>query len=299
MSLDAAVILIYLVLLSALLAVLARKFVFRTSPIFFAYICFYLVVGFAGLLVDRYLPGWYLYFIIFAIVADFIIYLYVLAELGKNVLRFNGAEYSYWQVACFIFLLAAVGIFSHTEWAVLPHRSLLSDIYYLAMRVSEVLAFAAFLAFMGWSTLRGLRWPDRELHIAAGFGFRTLEGFVVCILHTQWSEGEAYHRLDLAGQITDLAVLAYWLHYFFVGAGGAAAVQAANAASGKDQDDDDAGPTRRRGFAGGAFRAARNAERREFMPKVRSFLLAVAGAARSMRASLTDSRSGDAGKRKG
>lgn len=262
-SLDAAVNLAFLVLLSALLAVLASKFVFRTSPIFFAYVTFNLLVsGFAAMLVERYLPGWYLHFYIFIIVADFIINLYVLAELGKNVLHFNGAESSYWEVACFLFLLAAVGIFSHTEWAVLPHRSLLSDFYYLAMRVSEVLAFAAFLAFMGWSTLRGLRWPDRELHIATGFGFLNLAWFAVCILHTQWSEGEAYHRLDQAGGLADLIVLAYWLHYFFVGAGGEAAVQAANAASGKDRDHEDGGPTRRRGFAGGAFRAARNAGRK-------------------------------------
>jgi hypothetical protein len=261
-SLDAAVNLTFLVLLSVLLAVLASKFVFRTSPIFFAYITFNLLVaGFAGLLVERYLPGWYLHFYIFIIVVDFILNLYVLAELGKNVLRFNGAESSYWQVAFFLFLPAAVGIFSHTEWAVLPHRSLLSDIYYLAMRVSEVLAFAAFLAFIGWSRLRGLRWPDRELHIAAGFGFLNLAWFVVCVLHTQWSQGEAYHRLDQAGGMADLIVLAYWLHYFFVGAGGEAAVQAANAASGKDQDHDDAGPTRRRDLAGSACRAAHDAER--------------------------------------
>ena len=149
-SLDAAVNLAFLVLLSALLAVLASKFVFRTSPIFFAYVTFNLLVsGFAAMLVERYLPGWYLHFYIFIIVADFIINLYVLAELGKNVLHFNGAESSYWEVACFLFLLAAVGIFSHTEWAVLPHRSLLSDFYYLAMRVSEVLAFAAFLCVHG------------------------------------------------------------------------------------------------------------------------------------------------------
>lgn len=185
MSLDAAVILINLVLLSVFLAVLASKFVFRASPIFFAYFCFNLVVGFAGLPVERYLPRWYLHFPLFIIVVDFIIYLYVLAELGKNVLRFNGAESSYWQVAFFLFLLAAVGICSRTEWAVLLHRSLLSDIYVLAMRVSEVLAFAALLALIGWSSLRGLRWPDRELHIAAGFGFRNLAWFVVCILHTQ------------------------------------------------------------------------------------------------------------------
>jgi hypothetical protein len=260
-SLDTAVILINHVLLSVFLAVLACKFVFRASPIFFAYFCFNLAVGLAGLLVGRYLPGWYLHFVIFVIVVDFIIYLYVLAELGENVLRFNGAESSYWEVAFFLFLLAAVGLCSRTEWAVLLHRSLLSDIYVLAMRVSEVLALAAFLAFIGWSSLRRLRWPDRELHIAAGLGFRNLAWFVVCVLHTQWSEGEAYHRLDLAGQIADLAVLAYLLHYFFVGAGGEAAVQAANAASGKDQDHDDEGPTRRRDLAGSARRAAHDAER--------------------------------------
>ena len=44
--------------------------------------------------------------------------------------------------------------------------------------------------------------------------------------------------------------------------------------------------------------AQKEAERREFTPQMQNFLLAVAGAARSTRVALTDSRSGEAGKRK-
>ena len=224
------------------------------------YFCYLFVVECAGLLVDRYLPGWYLHFVLFVIVADFIIYFYVLAEVGKHLLRFNRIDASYWQVAFLLFVLAVAGIGALTKWAVFPHHSLLSDIYVVTMRATEVLAFAGFLALIGWSSLRKLSWPDRELHIATGFGFRSLAWFVVCLLHTQWSDGEAYHRLDLAGQIAELIVLAYWLHYFWVGTCGEASAQATKAGIGNGQDHRNTDRPQRLGIAGAMRSAVENAE---------------------------------------
>jgi hypothetical protein len=222
-------------------------------------VCFDLVSSAAGLAIYHYsgFSNGYLRFFFFGLAVDFLLYLCVLAELGKNVLHYNRETFSRLIVFLF-FLWAAVCIGSFSSWALVPSRSLLSSIYFLAMRAAEILQFAGFLALITWSSLCKFRWPDRELHIATGFAFDALVWLVVCLLHAQWRAGPAYHRVDQAGAAVDLLVLAYWLHYFWIGAGGKAAVQDAVAGSGNDRDRRNPGRTKRFGIAEGGCRAARN-----------------------------------------
>jgi hypothetical protein len=86
------------------------------------------------------------------------------------------------------------------------------------MRANSVLQFAGMLSLILWSSLRKLDWPEHELRIATGLGISAFAWFVVALLHAQWDGGPVYHRLDQAGEVADLVVLAYWLHYFLISA---------------------------------------------------------------------------------
>jgi hypothetical protein len=90
------------------------------------------------------------------------------------------------------------------------------NLYVLTTRAREVLEFSGFLTLIAWSSLRKFHWPERELRIVTGFGLSTFSWFLVSLLHARWNGGSVYHWLDQSGQIVDLLVLAYWLHYFLI-----------------------------------------------------------------------------------
>jgi hypothetical protein len=80
----------------------------------------------------------------------------------------------------------------------------------------NILAFAGFLALAIWSSLRKLRWPVSEFSIATGLGIEYFALFVIAILQCRWNSGIGYRRLYEAGLGVYLAVMAYWLHYFWI-----------------------------------------------------------------------------------
>lgn len=220
MTLDDALSLVSIALGSALVVAMFGKSAMRTSPFFFAYVCFDLGASAAGLAIylDVGLSMRYWSIFLFGIAGDFLLYFFVLAELGKNLLRLNRASQPYWQAAAGFFAGASVLIFALSRWTVVPDRSFFSNAYVLGMRATAVLQFAGFLALISWSSLRKLRWPERELQIATGLGINVFAWFLVALLHARWTSGPAYHWLDQAGQAADLAALAYWLHFFLISA---------------------------------------------------------------------------------
>jgi hypothetical protein len=112
-----------------------------------------------------------------------------------------------------------------------------------------ILRAVFFLALAAFSQVLSIGWRDRELQIATGLGFYSIISLAITIAHTHQSVGAGYHWLDELGGIGYLAALAYWVYAF----------------------------------------ATQPAERREFSPQMQTMLLAVAGAARTTRVSLTDS----------
>lgn len=220
MDLDTAINLFYIVLASLLVAALASKRVFRSSPAFFTYIGFDLAATAIGL--AFYLRSgfshWYWGYLAFTLAGDFLLYFFVLAELANNLLRINRGALPRWKLAAWIFAGASVLIFALSRWTVVPDRSFFSNTYILAMRATAVLQFAGFLSLVLWSSLRKLHWPERELYILSGLGIGTFAWFLVALLHAQWTSGTVYHWLDQAGQTADLFVLAYWLRYFLISA---------------------------------------------------------------------------------
>ncbi|MGC9224084.1 MAG: hypothetical protein ACP5E2_09175 [Terracidiphilus sp.] len=220
MDLDTASNLFSIVLASLLVAAMASKRAFRSSPAFFAYVGFDLVTGAVGLAI--YLRSgisyWYWGCLAFEVAGDFLLYFWVLLETARSLLRFNRENLPQTQIAAWFFAGTAVLIFTLSRWTVVPDRSFFSNAYVLGMRATSVLQFAGFLALILWSSLRKLRWPERELHIATGLGVNVFAWFLVALLHARWTGGPAYHWLDQGGQAVQLIALAYWLHFFLISA---------------------------------------------------------------------------------
>jgi hypothetical protein len=169
-ALDTALSLAYIALASVLAGLMAVKRVFRPTPVFFAFVCFDLVSSAAGLAMLHH-AGFsesYLHFYLLYLAVNFLLYFRVLAELGKNLLRFNRVSRPYGMLAVLLFAAAAVPLCALSKWTAVPGRSPFSNGYYLAMRAGEALTFAGFLALISWSSLRKFRWPERELRIATG-----------------------------------------------------------------------------------------------------------------------------------
>ncbi len=218
MTLDSALSLTNIGLASVLVALMALRRVFRPSPVYFAYVCFDLVSSAAALAI--YLCSgpstWYLSIFFIAFAGDLLLFFCVLAELGKNLLRFNRESRPHWPLAALFFAVTAVLIGALARWVATPGRSLLGNLCFMTMRADGALEFAGFLALLLWSSLRKLRWPERELRIATGLGFSSFVWFLISLLQFQWSSGPVYYWIYQAGQVADLMALAYWLHYFWI-----------------------------------------------------------------------------------
>jgi hypothetical protein len=231
MSLDLALALAYMLLASALLAAMAGKRIFRSAPVFFAYLCFDLASTAAALAISRSsgFSAGYLRFFLFAYAGDLLLYLCALAELGKNLLRFNRNSHPHWEVAVLLFAGAAVVTGVLSRWAVTPGRSWLANACFLGLRIDGDLHFAGFLALAGWSGLRKFRWPEREWRIANGFGFVAFVWFLVSLLQYEWSTGPVYQVLGRTTGVSTMVALGYWLNYFWIEAEREPAARAAAA----------------------------------------------------------------------
>ena len=134
-------------------------------------------------------------------------------------------------------------------------------IIHLQMTFSAVLILF-FLALAACSQWLSIGWRDRELQIATGFGFYSLASLSAALYHMNQAVGSAtlgqqYHLVDLMVVASYICSLVYWVACF----------------------------------------AHEVPERREFTPQMESFLLALAGSARSTRMALTDTRDSRTGKR--
>jgi hypothetical protein len=217
MTLGSAMTLVFVGLSFALVALMTYRRVFRSLPLFFTYVCFDLAAGAAALAIYDWSGAsiWYWRSFLLQLVGDSLIYFCVLVEMGKNLLRFNRESRLHGKLAVLLFGAAAVTIGALASWTVAPGRSLLLNICFFGMRVNGDLQFAGFLALAGWSGLRKLRWPDRELRIATGFGFIAFVWFLISLLHSRWSTGPVYYWLYQAGEVAGSITVAYWLHAFW------------------------------------------------------------------------------------
>ncbi len=268
MSLDEVLFFGYMPVEAALVGLLIYRRVWRTLPVFCAYCVWDISSNFAVDMFVRfyqaesfYKAGFLQIYTIETIIDSAFLFC-VLVELGWSVLRPVRASLprSALIVVGALILLAGAAIWPFAASSDLVHTGASKQWLLMSQlqHTVSILRLLFFLLLAGGSQLLSIGWRDRELQVATGLGFYSLISLAISELQAHQTSGLEYINLNRIAACSFLCSLVYWLVSF----------------------------------------AQKEAERREFTPQMQSFLLAVAGAARSTRVALTDSRSGDAGKRK-
>lgn len=239
---------------AAVLALLVYRRAWRTLPVFCIYSVWTLASSGVNYVVHSYFPGGYLATYIVGMVLDSALQLAVIVELAWSVLRPVRASLP--RSALLVIAAAILGIgaviwpFSRVSMlAYLPRQLFL--MVHLQQTVS-IIRIVFFLSLAGCSHLLSIGWRDRELQVATGLGFYSFVSLGVAIMDTHLSKGTQaaqFNQLNRFVVASYLCSLVYWVYSF----------------------------------------ATKEAERREFTPQMQSFLLAMAGAARSSRIALAES----------
>ncbi len=236
----------------ALLLILIKDKVYRTLPVFFAYLCWSLLSDSILYYVRISSPeGRFFQIYIVQLVLDSLMIFALLVEVAWSVLRpiRNSLPKNSWIVIAALVLIGGVLLWPIAGLASPSFITAAGKSFFTLQQTTAILRAVFFLALAGFSQFLSIGWRDRELQIATGLGFFSIVSLAVTILHTHQVNGSSiYHWLDLAGSLSYLGALVYWCVAF----------------------------------------STRTVERREFTPQMRSMLLAVAGAARTARIDLDD-----------
>jgi hypothetical protein len=215
MTADLALTLSGLTLEVILVALLIARGIYRTLPSFVGFIAAALCTDICASLVPRFVgPDVYLYIWIGSLFLEFVFFLGITIELGRNLLRFNRAHSPNSFLAVLFFVPAVWALTLLSPWTIPSH---LAFIWHVELRVSQataVLDLGAFLALAWWSALQRLQWPPREFRIAVGIGIEALVALVAVIIHSHQPVGPAYHWVDFSASLVYLAMLVYWVQYF-------------------------------------------------------------------------------------
>jgi len=223
----------------------------KTFPVFFLYCTWLALVDAVAYPVMRFAPARYFTFFLATTILYSALELGVLVELTWSVLR--PLRHLLPRVALLV-VAALVLVLGIVIWpfAVIPGFGNYPPQWHLLMHLEQttsILRVVFFLVLAGCSQLLSIGWRDRELQIASGLGFYSLVGLGVAMLHTHMTTGTQLRFLNQVEVAGYLCSLMYWAFSF----------------------------------------AAKEAERREFTPQMQSFLLALAGTARTARVTFVDS----------
>ena len=177
----------------------------------------------------------------------------VLVEVAWSVLRplRSSLPRSSLVLVGVLILVAGAAIWPFTALPGLAHATSRIGLMYTQLeQTSSILRVLFFLVLAGGSQLLSIGWRDRELQVATGLGIYSIVSLTIAVLATHQTTATEYAHLARIEAATFICCLIYWAFSF----------------------------------------AQKEAERREFTPQMRSFLLAAAGAARSTRVTMTDSR---------
>lgn len=240
---------------AAVIGLLLYRRLWRAFPFFLAYNVWSLIGSAGGYAIFRGNSKLYLTAYIVVVVVDSVLLFGVLVELGWSVLRPLRASLPRSALAVVAGLILALGA-AIWPFAAFPGAVHLSREMAALMRMQQtfsILRVLAFVALAAGSQLLSIGWRDRELQIATGLGFNSLVGLGVAMLHMHQTTRAQYSNWNEVVVASYLCSLLYWVVSF----------------------------------------ARKEAERREFTPQMRSFLLAVAGAAHTTRIALEDSGKAD------
>jgi hypothetical protein len=247
---------------AAIVTVVVVKRLYRTLPVFCSYLVWSLVVDIGGYTLVHLFPAYALHVYFTQTLIDSIFQFGVLIELSLSVLR--PVRSSLPRATLIVIAgLITVGFVCAVVWpfAKSPGFSSFPLAGRLLVHVQQtfsIMRILYFLGLAGCSQLLSIGWRDRELQIATGLGFFSLVSLSVSMIHAGQAPGPLYHMLDQMVAASYVCSILYWIFSF---------VQEAP-------------------------------ERRPFTPQMQNFLLAMAGAARADRASLTGSSSDEKQRRR-
>jgi hypothetical protein len=258
-TLDNALLLAGSAAQAAIVAVLLLKRVYRTFPVFSAYIAWSLISDVGGyILLQRFPNSDMKVYVADALIGSLFQFV-VLVELSMSVLRPVRESLPRGVAVAVVVIMA---LLCATVWSLakIPGFAALQPasrlLFHLQITFS-VMRILFFLALAGCSQLLSIGWRDRELQIATGLGIYSLTSLSAALLHTNQALSTQYHMLDQLVGVSYLCSIIYWGFCF----------------------------------------AQKVPERREFTPQMQSFLLAVAGSARSTRIALSNASDSEGARR--
>jgi hypothetical protein len=253
-SLDNAIWLTGILVELAVVGLLIYRHIWRTLPVFCAYCAWDILSNVGALIVRGHYPASYYLRVYFAeTILDSVLQFCVLVELAWSVLRPLRASLPRAALAVVGVLILGAGaaIWPFASFSGLAHAASKQWLFLIQLQQTvSILRILFFLLLAGGSQLLSISWRDRELQVVTGLGFYSLANTAVSMLQAHQSTGAQYNRLEELVVVSFLCSLLYWVFSF----------------------------------------SQQETARREFTPQMQSFLLAMAGTARSTRIAMTDSR---------
>jgi hypothetical protein len=234
----------------AIVALLIYRRVWRTLPVFCILCAWGLISDAGNYVVQKYFPQSYTTVYLIETIVDSALEFSVLVELAWSVLRPIRASLTRKALIVVAVLIVAAGA------AVWPFSGILNlgkfpAVWQNLVHIQQTASFLRVLFFLvlaGCSQLLSIGWRDRELQVATGLGFYSIVSLAVTVLHSRQMLGDQYRHLNQLVAVSYILSIVYWVFAF----------------------------------------ATKEAERREFTPQMQSFLLAVAGTARTARITLAE-----------
>lgn len=236
-----------------IIALLTYRRVWRTLPIFCSYLVWDILSNIGAFVVSHYFPEHYFQVFFAEAIVDSALILCVLVELAWSVLRpvRSSLPRSALVLVGVLILVAGAAIWPFAALPGLAHSTSRNGLLYTQLiQTVSILRILFFLVLAGGSQLLSIGWRDRELQVATGLGLYSFASLAVAVLDLHQTTASQVEHLNQIVTAGYVCCLLYW----------------------------------------GVSFAQKEAERREFTPQMRSFLLAAAGAARSTRVTMTDSR---------
>lgn len=235
------------------LALMIWRRMWRTLPVFTAYMLWSLISDTAGLyfLIHGVVKSYFTFYATQTII-DAILMFAVLVELGWSVLSPVRNSLPRGTKAALVVLIGVVALIA---WplatnSIPPAPGLVKEAVTFEHidQTFIILRVIFFLVMVSFSQLLSIGWRDRELQIATGLGVYAIVSLLVALLNAHQTDVQQVHKYHLAVSISYLGSLGYWVLSF----------------------------------------AAKEYQRKEFSPQMQQFLVYMGGTARSGSIALTD-----------
>jgi hypothetical protein len=237
----------------ALIGLLLYRRAGKKLPVFLIYCFWALFSDLSAYGMRVFAPGGYgIHFYLGLSIADFVLQLCVLVELSWSVLLPLRSYLSRKALPLIgaAVLAAGAGIWPFAGLAGVPGTTPAWHFLMQLQQTASILRVVFFLLLAISSHVLSIGWRDRELQVATGFGFYSLVSLAVAVLNTHYATIAQFKNLYWAVALSFLCSLFYWV---------------------------------------GSF-AQKEAARHEFTPQMRETLLALAGAVRVTRATMSGAK---------